>query len=72
MNALHQVSGATYLTPAYGAKYSTDEELLTAWKYGKDFKIVNGPYCSIRDIVTLRRSSSNILITRDYKNYITV
>lgn len=40
--------------PAYGKCYKTGEEVLAAWKAGKDFKIVGGSYCSIRDRVRLR------------------
>ena len=36
--------------PAYGRSYSTSEQAIADWKSGKDFKIVNGPYCSIRDL----------------------
>ncbi len=35
--------------PAYGAKYSTADEVIMAWEEGKDFKILGGPYCSSRD-----------------------
>jgi hypothetical protein len=38
------------LIGAYGQFYRTMDIMLKAWYAGKDFKIVNGPYCSIRDI----------------------
>ena len=38
-----------YLEPAYGRKYSTQEAVLEHWHAGKDFKILGGPYLSIRD-----------------------
>ena len=50
MNALDQVSGSLVVIPAYGRKYSTKEAAVQDWKDGKDFKIANGPYCSIRDL----------------------
>jgi hypothetical protein len=57
MNALDQVSSPLMLLPAYGRKYSTKESAVYDWKAGKDFKIVNGPYCSIRDVGQLNCSS---------------
>ena len=38
------------LKGAYGRKYKTQESALLDWIGGKDFQIVNGPYCSIRDM----------------------
>jgi len=38
------------IKPAYGRNYPTKEACLLDWNAGKDFKILNGPYCSIRDI----------------------
>jgi hypothetical protein len=38
------------LKAAYGRKYKTEESALLDWIGGKDFQIINGPYCSIRDI----------------------
>lgn len=47
------------LIAAYGRSYTSQAELLKAWKDGKDFQIVMhpgilGPYCSIRDVDTMR------------------
>lgn len=42
------------IKPAYGKCYKSGDEVLAAWKSGKDFKIVGGSYCSIRDRVRLR------------------
>lgn len=72
MNALQQISGETILTAAYGAVYKTDTEVLEAWNAGKDFKVMRGPYCSIRDVSYLKQTSSRVLITRDYFSYIVV
>lgn len=42
---------------AYGRKYSLKDtdKLLEDYKEGKDFKIVNGPYFSIRDEQMLKK-----------------
>jgi hypothetical protein len=37
------------LRAAYGRKYRTREEALKDWEDGKDFKIKDGPYMSVRD-----------------------
>lgn len=34
---------------------NTKEETISAWEAGKDFKIVGGPYCSIRDLTQLQK-----------------
>lgn len=47
-----------YLMAAYGRKDITKEAALSAWKNGKDFKIVGGPYCSIRDLEHLKKMTS--------------
>ena len=64
MDALAQVSSMLLLVPAYGRKYKNKQEVLKDWYTGKDFKIVNGPYCSVRDLDRLRSSQpSGIYIT---------
>ena len=50
------------LTAAYGRTYKNKDEAMAAWNAGKDFKIVTGPYCSKRDIDTLRRIHETILL----------
>lgn len=46
------------LVPAYGRDYKTEEEVAKAYHSGVDFKIVGGPYCSVRNFpdvyVTIR------------------
>ena len=37
------------IVPAYGRSYTTIEAALADWRAGRDFKIPNGPYLSIRD-----------------------
>jgi hypothetical protein len=49
-----------YLAPAYGRRYRTEQELLEAWEAGKDFKIVGGPYTSIRDCAALQQECSSL------------
>lgn len=48
------------LQPAYGRKYDSYQELLNDWLAGKDFKIMHGPYCSIRDMVDLMNEGGMI------------
>ena len=43
------------LIGAYGRVYTSKEKMLADWNTGKDFKICNGPYCSIRDIGMMMR-----------------
>ena len=44
---------ATYVRGAYGRKYVTIDAANKDWQSGKDFKILSGPYCSIRDFTLL-------------------
>ena len=37
------------LCPAYGRKYATYQDMIEDYENGKDFKLLNGPYCSKRD-----------------------
>ena len=62
MNLLNQVSTQIVIVAAYGRRYSTKEQALAAWESGKDFLIVNGPYCSIRDIERMTDESSSVHI----------
>ena len=53
----HQLPGVKpvcYATPAYGRTFSTPENLRIAWNSGKDFKMLGGPYFSVRDRDTLK------------------
>ena len=38
------------LIGAYGRTYTDTAKMLNDWNKGKDFKVLNGPYCSIRDL----------------------
>lgn len=37
------------LLPAYGRNYQSPEACKADWEAGKDFLIMDGPYCSVRD-----------------------
>ena len=50
------------LLGAYGRTYATKEKALKDWNGGKDFKILNGPYCSIRDIDHMKRLHEKVCI----------
>ena len=43
-----------YLEGAYGRTYDNGWQAEADWLAGKDFKIVDGPYCSIRDAEALK------------------
>jgi len=48
------------IMPAYGRQYKTSQEAKADWEAGKDFKIVNGPYVSIRDINSLKDKYTSV------------
>lgn len=62
MEAISQVTSPLNLIPAYGRVYNTKEEAVKDWMDGKDFKIINGPYCSVRDSINLRLDCSSLWI----------
>lgn len=45
---------------AWYPRIATIDEALEAWKSGKDFKIVGGSYCSIRDFDLLKTRFNKI------------
>ena len=47
-------ANALMIMPAYGRQYKTTEEAKADWNAGKDFKVVCGPYLSIRNIEHLK------------------
>ena len=63
MQALNQVTSQIVLVPAYGRKYKNKEAAVVDWYAGKDFKIDNGPYTSIRNINYLKETSSGVYIS---------
>lgn len=48
------------IMPAYGRQYTTSEQAKADWNAGKDFKIVGGPYLSIRDVGYLKNTYSSV------------
>jgi hypothetical protein len=62
MEAIAQVSGPLELIPAYGRVYLTKEDAVNEWMAGRDFKVINGPYCSVRDSNSLRFGYSSVWI----------
>jgi hypothetical protein len=44
-----------FVVPAFGKVYKTQNQAVKDWHAGKDFKVVNGSYCSIRDSVAIKR-----------------
>lgn len=50
------------LLPAYGRTYETVEAMEVDWKAGKDFRILNGPYCSIRDVELLSGMGHDVVL----------
>ena len=53
---------AVILLPAYGRRYKSNYEALADWHDGKDFKILGGPYCSIRDFEDLKTIADRVLL----------
>ncbi len=50
------------LIPAYGRKYNTIDEANKDWLDGKDFKIAQGPYTSVRDLAALKEQFGSVVI----------
>lgn len=50
------------LTLAYNRTVNDMDALARAWEGGKDFKIKNGPYTSIRDMPLLQKDYDTIVI----------
>ena len=70
--ALRQVSSQIVLEAAYGRFYKTEAQAVKAWKNGADFKIVNGPYCSVRDSVALANECGAVYVKYDTRKYVRV
>lgn len=52
------------LIGAYGRnhEYGSIEEAEKDWNDGKDFKIIDGPYCSIRDLEMMKRMGHDVVL----------
>jgi len=53
------------LRPAYGRKYKSLEDAEKDWSDGKDFKIYQGPYCSIRDSELFKSMGHTVAMSVD-------
>ena len=62
---LSEMINTIYLLPAYGRVYKTAEQALQDWRNGKDFKMYNGPYCSIREIQIIKDTNVTVKILFD-------
>lgn len=62
MNPLRDVTSSIVLVGAYGRTYESKKQAVADWEAGKDFRIINGPYCSIRDLEYLQNESRGIFI----------
>lgn len=60
MNALNE---SICVVPAYGRMYNKKETMVNDWNEGKDFKILSGPYCSIRDLETMKKEFGIVYVT---------
>ena len=40
---------------SWAPRTKTEEDLLNAWHGGADFKIYDGPYCSVRDLEAMTK-----------------
>lgn len=58
--------------PAYGRKYKKATEVIRDWDDGKDFKICDGPYCSKRDIPTLKKEGYTRVAVHDGRGVVAV
>ena len=67
------------LMPAYGRRYHTANDAMHDWDNGKDFRIINGPYCSIRDLdalsirhnrITLHADDGGVVIVNNFEKRI--
>ncbi len=51
------------IAPAYGRTYESLGSMVEAWNDGKDFKVISGPYCSVRDIKVLKEEYGTVYVT---------
>lgn len=48
--------------PAYGRIYPSVKDLKQGWDWGQDFKIIDGPYFSKRDLDLLKKDYTGLVI----------
>lgn len=64
--AIRQVSSPIVLWPAYGKRHATADDLLKAWKDGKEFRFApRGHYCSIRDLAAIMSEHPSTVYLQD-------
>ena len=51
-----------FIRPAYGRNYHSQQQALNDWNAGKDFKIINGPYLSNRDLPAIRAEGHRYIV----------
>jgi hypothetical protein len=56
------MNSTAILIPAYGKSYNTKYEIMKDWRNGEDFKIVNGSYCSTRDMQALTSDYDRVIL----------
>lgn len=49
------------LLPAYGRPYKSRAETEKDWNDGKDFRIFKGPYCSVRNLESMKKDVDRIV-----------
>lgn len=54
--------GEILAVPAYGRIYQDIAAMQNAWNWGQDFRIVDGPYFSIRDLDSIKKDYSGLII----------
>ena len=55
-----------YASGAYGRRYSSFDVVWADWFNGKDFKVISGPYFSIRDAEVLRADGYGLVDVDGY------
>ena len=64
-----QTGKTLVLIQAYGRALNMDKEKVEKdWKEGKDFKLMHGPYCSIRDVDSIRRDGYDEIVVVGMRN----
>lgn len=54
--------GDLLATPAYGRIYESVTAMRNAWDWGQDFRIVDGPYFSIRDLDKIKEDYAGLIL----------
>lgn len=72
--ALQQCSSPMLLIPAYGKVYVSRDDMHSGWLAGDTFRIMGGPYCSVRDweVLLYEASSHTLCDPRNPKNSVTL